>query len=105
MSSKSQICRSFKVYDEEIVGGWLADFGIVPKWQRQGLGKKLVQAVYDDLGFILGYGLSAASYNLFIKLGWTYLGEVPLYRRVLRPYISYRPRALLDLIYWSLVNK
>ena len=99
------ILVSFKVFDEEFVCGWLADFGIVPKWQRQGLGIKLVQAAFDELGFILGYGLSSASYNLFIKLGWTYLGEVPLYRRVLRPYISYRPRALLDLIYWSLVNK
>jgi len=34
-----------KIFNDETIGGWLADFGIRREWQHQGLGKRLVQAL------------------------------------------------------------
>jgi GNAT superfamily N-acetyltransferase len=94
------VLTSFKIYDKEVAGGWLADFGLIPELQRQGVGRELVRVCGDEVGFILGYRLSDASYKLFIKMGWTYLGDVPIYQRVLRPNLGYGIKAFFRMTYF-----
>jgi GNAT superfamily N-acetyltransferase len=73
----------------EIDGSWGMDVMVAPERQRRGVGEELFLTWDRHTGASLGFGLSEASYRLFLKLKWPDVGPTPcmvkpLTRRALR---------------------
>lgn len=75
---------------EEITlrAGWMVDFFILPEYQRQGFGARLIAAAQEDLDLIMTFGQTESSRNLFLKHDFVEHPQAVSYKLFLRPTTS-----------------
>ncbi|MBU1147622.1 MAG: GNAT family N-acetyltransferase [Candidatus Omnitrophica bacterium] len=79
------ILVELKVGPRKINAAWGVDLMVLPEYRKKGLGIALVKEANQHFDAFLAIGGNDMSSSLFIKMGWTYLGKVPYYIRVLDP--------------------
>jgi len=66
-----------KVGSKKFNAAWLVDFVTLPEFRRKGVGRALVEEVDKEFEVLLAVGGTDMSFNLFTKMGWSFLGHVP----------------------------
>lgn len=72
-----------KITSRLIDAAWMVDFVTLPQHRRKGIGRLLVREAGRHYETLMTAGQTDASFNLFIKMGWKYLGDIPNYIRIL----------------------
>ncbi|MBF0290227.1 MAG: GNAT family N-acetyltransferase [SAR324 cluster bacterium] len=79
---------------QPIKGGWAVDFYLLKEYQRGGIGKKLLDAVYQDFPLLMAVANSKASFGLFEKLRWNQNAPMTCYTKMLNPEYSIPKKGL-----------
>lgn len=75
-------------------GGWYIDTFVLPAYQRQRVGERLIRVVDRHVPLSLSLGQSDAAFRLLQRLDWCVAGAMTRYRRVLRPLHATAKKAL-----------
>lgn len=71
-----------KVGLRKIRAAWAVDFMALAAYKRRGIGRSLVEEANKCYDLFLAVGATDASFALFTKLGWEFLGCLPYYIKV-----------------------
>ncbi|HTH51534.1 MAG TPA: GNAT family N-acetyltransferase [Pyrinomonadaceae bacterium] len=74
-----------KVGDTRLRAAWVLDFVILEELRGRGLGKALVRAISERYPVTFQLGTNEMSTGVFLSLGWTPMGSLHRYQRVLFP--------------------
>jgi GNAT superfamily N-acetyltransferase len=74
-----------KVGDRELHAAWAIDLMVHPAWRLKGVAPALIDKVEASTEVCLGLGLADSARRLFLRRGWSDMGRLPSYVRLLRP--------------------
>jgi|GEM_PF-235872 len=64
---------------------WAIDLMVDPAWRLRGVAPALMDRLNDAAPLVAGLGISPEAHRAFLRAGWTDLGRVPRFVRLLRP--------------------
>jgi len=83
-----QICAiavEIKVGDEIHHAVWGVDLIVLPTYRRQGIGRRLIEAIIEHYGFYMALWMSPATRRIYHRLGGCIdIEPVPVYRRLVK---------------------
>lgn len=71
--------------DGDLAASWGVDIVVHPEYRSAGVGGYLIRAWDESTTASLSLGVTPAAFEVFMSSGRIHVGEVPLFKRVLRP--------------------
>lgn len=79
-----------KIGEGRLRAAWAVDFETAQEYRRRGIGQALTETAAGHFDVFLSVGNTDMSFNLFKKMGWRFLGDIPCYVKIwdARPWIE-----------------